>query len=104
RVSFTQLYVSSAFVTSVFTNIAFPPILAIYFTVVRPPSWLMSSITTLAPFFAKRVADALPIPDEPPVTIATLPARMLILQTAHRLVIYAIPEKQGSRGKRTLPC
>ena len=95
----TQFLAWSAFETSVFTKIAFPPILAISFTVLRPPSSLMSAITTLAPFFAKRVADALPIPDEPPVTIATLPARMLILQTVHRLVIYAIPEKQGSLGE-----
>lgn len=35
-------------------------------------------ITTLAPSAARRREIALPIPLEPPVTIATLPARVLI--------------------------
>src|SRR5262249_9195062 len=61
--------------TSVRPKAAWPPDSTISATTRGPASSSMSAHTTAAPSAAKRRSVAAPIPDAPPVTIATLPAR-----------------------------
>src|SRR6266487_4914564 len=65
---------STALDTSVLTKIASPPFSVIIWTVCCPPSSFRSAMTSLAPSLAKVSAVALPIPEAPPVTNATLPS------------------------------
>src|SRR5215469_5956226 len=57
---------------------ASPPALAILPTTPWPPASSRSVTTTLAPSRASVVAQAAPIPEAPPVTIATFPSTCLI--------------------------
>src|SRR5215471_19418043 len=61
-------------VTSTWTKVASPPFSVIIWTVCCPPSAFMSAMISFAPSRAKVRAVALPIPDAPPVTNATLPS------------------------------
>src|SRR5712691_1259933 len=65
---------STAVETSVLTKMASPPFSVMRCTVCCPPSSCMSAITSFAPSRANVRAVALPIPDAPPVTNATLPS------------------------------
>src|SRR5215831_3740260 len=60
--------------TSPWTKVASPPFSVIIWTVCCPPSAFMSAITNFAPSRANVRTVALPIPDAPPVTKATLPS------------------------------
>src|SRR5215831_17400555 len=65
---------STAWDTSVLTKVASPPFSVMRWTVCCPPSSFMSATTSFAPSLANVRAVALPIPDAPPVTSATLPS------------------------------
>src|SRR5438876_11713913 len=54
-----------------------PPLIAFMIFSARVP--LRSATTTDAPSSAKRRADAAPMPEPPPVTIATLPSSLLAM-------------------------
>src|SRR3990172_4967706 len=62
-------------VTSVYTNAAWPPASSRSRTVSRPPASSTSATATAAPASARAMAVARPMPEPPPVTRATLPAR-----------------------------
>ena len=65
-------WISDSIDTSVRTKRARPPASVINETVLRPPSELMSATTTFAPSSAKSRQVARPMPEPPPVTMATL--------------------------------
>ena len=67
--SFANAFAYADFETSHFTKIASPPSVLIALSVSL--SSTQSAITTFVPLFANAMAVALPIPNEPPVTIAT---------------------------------
>src|SRR5215475_1083430 len=67
-------WTSTVWDTSVLTKIASPPFSVIIWTVWCPPSAFRSATTSFAPSRANARAVALPIPDAPPVTNATLPS------------------------------
>src|SRR6266436_4765317 len=90
-----------AWVTSVDTKIASPPCSVILWTVWCPPSSCMSAMMSLAPSLAQVSAVALPIPDAPPVTHATLPSsRPGIGGLLH--VQYVSSASQCSAGDHTI--
>src|SRR5215510_3243092 len=60
--------------TSTWTKMASPPFSLIIWTVCCPPSSFISAMTSFAPSRANVRAVALPIPEAPPVTKATLPS------------------------------
>src|SRR5215467_5633315 len=66
-------------VTSWSRNSALPPAADILPTTLSPPDRSMSVMTTLAPARASVSAHAAPIPEAPPVTIATLPFICMLL-------------------------
>ena len=69
---------SLAFVTSVWTKVASPPLAAIIRTVSSPPARAISETITRAPARANAIADALPMPEPAPVTSATFPANVAV--------------------------
>src|SRR5215813_6140211 len=70
---------SGSFVTSSFTNRAWPPDAAIFSTTWRASNSRTSATTTLAPSRAKIVASLCPMPLAPPVTIATFPVSLIAI-------------------------
>jgi hypothetical protein len=72
---------SSSILTSRCRQIASPPAAAISPTTACAPASSMSVMTTLAPSRARVAAHAAPIPDAPPVTIATLPSTWPIVSS-----------------------
>src|SRR5262244_223509 len=79
RVCWTIVATCSAWDTSVWTKQASPPAAWIISTVSSPSALRRAAITTLAPFRANAKAVALPIPELPPVTKATLPSNVCVI-------------------------
>src|ERR1700761_7085667 len=69
---------SSDFETSVGMKTALPPACLISSTVSSPGCCLRAAMATAAPSLANAIAVALPIPELPPVTIATLSTKRFI--------------------------
>jgi len=75
---------ASASAASAWIAIAFPPVLSIALTTDVAASAPLEYVNaTLAPSAASRLVIAAPIPREPPVTTATLPANFCPLFIAH---------------------
>src|SRR5439155_9657838 len=68
----TSAFTSASRVTSVLTKSAFPPAFSIAWTTACPSFSRRPATTTFAPAFASATAAALPMPEVPPVTTATL--------------------------------
>src|SRR5215475_1935788 len=68
---------SSSLATSSLTNCALPPSALIFSATARPSASITSATTTMAPSRAKMTASLSPIPCAAPVTIATLPPRLM---------------------------
>ena len=94
--------------TSVGTKIALPPAAVISSTVCVPICSPRAAITTLAPPLANARAVALPMPELPPVTNATLPAKdsitasiafnSMVRPVSGWAGFVAFPPKQGLDG------
>src|SRR5260370_31349663 len=74
----TIAFTSAFFATSARTNAASPPSFFISATTCAPSFSRRPVRTTFAPARANSIAVALPIPDVPPVTSATLPENVLL--------------------------
>src|SRR5882724_5157385 len=83
------------FDTSTGVKSASPPAAWMARTVSHPASWLKSATATRAPSRAKSSAVALPIPDAPPVTKATLSLSLMVdLLTTSRDQTHATGQTQ----------
>jgi hypothetical protein len=77
-------------------NAAVPPAEAISFSIVLPSELLLSVNRTDAPCWANSRAVAAPIPEAPPVTMATLPKSLLPGSMVRLLFSSAtLAQKQG---------
>ncbi len=87
---------STDFETSVLIKITSPPAVFISSTVFCPPSSDQSATTTFAPSLANKIADAFPIPDPAPVTIATLSFNRIIPSNLINLLLLIIAQKKDA--------
>ncbi|MNN07197.1 hypothetical protein D3C81_1200170 [compost metagenome] len=74
---------SASRVTSQATNSAWPPASLINATVPSPPTGSRSATTTLRPSRANARAVARPIPAAPPVTSATWPEKVILIECSN---------------------
>src|SRR5262249_9296971 len=92
----TIFFTSASLATSARTNAASPPSFLISATTCAPSFSRLPERTTFAPPRANAIAVALPMPEVPPVTSATLPANVLLL-----FIFFRFPEWIKSAS---LPC